>query len=76
MKLNATDLKNLILTLVQDIVFHYDGVTGCISPWNATRIDMSYGDFFKKYSDVDSLMSDTIFNGKSLNEIADEIEIE
>lgn len=33
-------------------------------------------DIVKIYSDIDDLMNDTIFDGRSLSDIADEIEIE
>lgn len=37
---------------------------------------MGYNDIVKIYSDIDDLMNDTIFDGRSLSDIADEIEIE
>lgn len=68
--------KNLILSLVQDVVFEYDNKTCCINPWSRTKFEVGYNDIVKIYSDIDDLMNDTIFNGRSLSDIADEIEIE
>ena len=70
MKLNSEEIKNLILSLVQDVVFEYD------NPWSRTKFEVGYNDIVKIYSDIDDLMNDTIFDGRSLSDIADEIEIE
>ena len=84
MKLNSEEIKNLIpndydeliLSLVQDVVFEYDNKTCCINPWSRTKFEVGYNDIVKIYTDIDDLMNDTIFDGRSLSDIADEIEIE
>ena len=73
---NTEEIKNLILSLVQDVVFEYDNKTCCINPWSRTKFEVGYNDIVKIYSDIDDLMNDTIFDGRSLSDIADEIEIE
>ena len=50
--------------------------TCCINPWSRTKFEVGYNDIVKIYSDIDDLMNDTIFDGRSLSDIADEIEIE
>lgn len=76
MKLNSEEIKKLILSLVQDVVFEYENKTCCINPWSRTKFEVGYNDIVKIYSDIDDLMNDTIFDGRSLSDIADEIEIE
>lgn len=68
-------MKNLILSLTQDIEFIYNDVNGSIIPLSHDDISMSYGDKNKNYKSVDSLLSDPFFNGKSLNDIVEKIEI-
>jgi len=75
MFMNAQSIKDLILSLTQDIEFNYNNVNGSIIPLSHDDISMSYGDTNKSYNDVDILLKDPFFNGKSLNEIAREIEI-
>lgn len=76
MKMSANAIKNLILSLVQDVVFDYGGKTCCINPSSANSFELGYNDDVKLYSDIDDLMNDPIFGGKSLTDIADIIEIE
>lgn len=65
--------KNLILSFTDDILFDYDGEMGFINPWNANKFELSYGEVDKTYDDINALMSDPIYHGASLNEIADKI---
>ena len=53
MKLNSEEIKNLILSLVQDVVFEYDNKTCCINPWSRTKFEVGYNDIVKIYSDID-----------------------
>ena len=76
MKMTAQEIKNLILSLVQDVVFEYNGLSCCINPWSDHKFEVGYGDEAKTYSDIDTLMNDRIFDGRSLSEISNEIEIE
>lgn len=74
--MNCYSIKKLILSLLQDVVFEYDNKTCCINPWHEHKFELGYGDFIKDYSDIDELMNDKIFNGKSLCEISNIIDIE
>ncbi len=74
MKLN--ELKDLILSLTQDVTFEYDGIYACINPWNQNKLEVGYGDKVKTYSNIDDLLKDKFYNGKSLEEILDELDIE
>lgn len=73
--MDAGSIKNLILSLTQDVEFIYDNVNGSIIPLSTDNISVSYGDKNKNYKDIDDLLADPFFNGKSLNDIADKIEI-
>lgn len=67
------DLKALILSLTQDILFEYQGKSVCINPWSNKKIDVGFGDDGKIYTDIDDLMTDKFFNGKSLTEISEQL---
>ncbi len=69
------DLKDLILSLNQDVVFRFKGKVACINPWNEHKFEVGYGDISKNYNNIDILMSDNIYNGQSLNEISGQIEL-
>lgn len=56
--MKSENLKALILSLTQDIVFEYDGGVACINPWNETRIEVGYDDKMKTYDNIDDVMSD------------------
>lgn len=74
--MKAKDLKNLILSLTQDVVFEYDGTIACINPWNESRIEVGYDDKVKTYNNIDDVMNDPFYRGKSLTEIAETLNIE
>ncbi|MBD9220051.1 MAG: hypothetical protein EGQ35_07050 [Clostridiales bacterium] len=69
-------LKKLILSLNQDIVFKYNGKDALINPLNKNKFEVGFGDVELEYNDIDKLMNDNIFDGKSLAEICTEINIE
>jgi len=73
--MTATDIKNRILELTNHFEFSYGGVDCFIDPYSRNNIYLGYGGVDKTYTDIGSLMSDPIFDGKSLNEIADKIEL-
>ena len=70
------NLKELILSLTQDVVFEYDGSIACINPWNEAKIEVGYGDKVKTYDNIDDVMSDSFYHGKSLQEISEQINID
>lgn len=76
MKTTSEQLKDTILSLTQDVVFVYNGITCCINPWNTSKFELGYDDTVRVYDDIDELMNDEIFDGQSLNDIADNIDIE
>lgn len=68
-------LKTLIMSFTDDIVFDYHGKTACINPWNEKKYEVGFGDIGKTYSSIDDLMTDPIYDGESLTQIAKNIEI-
>ena len=67
------NLKDLILSLTQDVVFEYDGAVACINPWNETKIEVGYDHKLKTYDNIDDVMNDPIYHGKSLQEISEQL---
>ena len=65
-----------ISALTDDIVFTYNGKHCLIMPYSAHKILLSYGDKDKMYQDIDALMSDNFFDGKSLIDILDQIDFD
>lgn len=73
--MSAKNLKKLILEFTADICFDYDNKSACINPWNENKFEVGYGDDVMLFNNIDDLMSATVFDGKSLNEIADKITV-
>lgn len=69
-------LKELILSLTQDVVFEYKGKYACINPWNPKKIEVGYGDEVKAYTDIEDVMNDKFYDGKSLMEISEQLNID
>lgn len=73
--MKKNDLFKRINDLTMDLTFAYQGKEGAICPISRNKIYFGYGDMDMEYNSIDDLMSDRIFDGKSLNEIAGEIEL-
>ena len=74
--MKSKDLKNLILSLTQDVGFDYDGAVGCIYPWIEHNFEVGYDNKVKTYDNIDDLLDDPFYHGKSLSEIAEELDID
>ena len=74
--MNPKNLKELILSLTQDVVFEYDGAVACINPWNEAKIEVGYDNKMKTYDNIDDVMNDPIYHGKSLQEISEQLSID
>ena len=76
--MTASDLRVIIQDCCNDVIFNYEnkasGVTSTVHNYIPT-FQVWHGDEFKYYSDVDELMSDKFYSGKSLNELVGVIEI-
>ena len=74
--MTAKDLKSRVDSLTQDISFVFNGIECSIIPINRNSISVSYGeDRVKDYESSNAMMEDPFWDGKSLNEIAGQIEL-
>ena len=67
------ELYEYINTLAGDLDFEYQGIHGAVCPFSRTDIAISYGDTDKTCDDIETALNDKLFNGKSLNEIAEDL---
>lgn len=70
------ELKALILSLIQDVTFEYEGEYACINPYHAKKIEIGYGDIVKIYESIEEAMEDKIFHGKALKDICEFLQID
>ena len=73
--MKAQELKKWIDSLTDDIEFSYEGTHGSICPISRAEIYLSYGDTTYDAKSIDDAMGAPFFNGKSLNEISDTMEL-
>ena len=67
-------LRDEILSLTYDIQFVYKGVNCLIMPYSHKHFVLCYGeDKDKEYSNIDDVMNDKFFDGKSLSDISQEV---
>lgn len=72
--MSADELRDEISEQWNDVEFIYNGKQSGISPECHDSVPvyyMWYGDKEKEYSDIDEVMADKFFDGKSLSEIAE-----
>ena len=72
--MKAQELKSWILSCVQDIEFLYQGRHGAICTFSENDFVAGFDRESHSYDNVESLMADKIFNGMSLNQIAEKLE--
>ena len=61
--------------MTQDIDFLYNGIGGSICPFRVDDIALCYGDFTYDAHSVDEAMNVPLIEGKSLNEMAELLDI-
>lgn len=72
--MTALDIRNMIISCLNDIMLDYpEHDMIFINPHNDHEFDLSYDDITKTYTSVDELMNDKIFDGKSLEDISDQL---
>lgn len=77
--MNANELKKIISECCGDQVFSYNGKPSGITADVDNYIPLYHvwhGEKTKDFDDIDVLMSEPFFSGKSLNELAAEIEFD
>lgn len=72
--MSARELRDWILSLVQDIEFNYEGIHGVISPTSETELNLFFNDENFYYDNINDLMSAKVICGKSLNDISTELD--
>ncbi|WP_027407151.1 hypothetical protein [Anaerovibrio sp. RM50] len=66
-------LREVLDDELQDVGFEYGGENHLIIPHGSKRYTVCYGDESKDYTNIDEMMNDKVFYGKSLNEIASQL---
>lgn len=62
------------MSFLNDVMLDYpDHDMIFINPFNENKFELSYDDISKTYDNIDELMSDRIFDGKTLTEIAPQL---
>uniref|UniRef100_UPI0006D10384 hypothetical protein n=1 Tax=Clostridium sp. NkU-1 TaxID=1095009 RepID=UPI0006D10384 len=73
------DVKRIIADCCNDIVFSYNNVPSGITSEVENGIPTFqawHGEDIKEYGNIDDVMSDPFYGGKSLNELAECIDID
>lgn len=73
--MTASDLRNWINSITQDIDFSYNGKNGSICPISRTNISLCYDGSAVDVQSVDAAMSTPFIDGKSLNDLCDKLDI-
>ena len=68
--MTISEITKKIMSFTDDIILTYKSDEIFINPWSKKKFEVGYKDIFKTYDNIDSLMNDKIFDGKSLAEIA------
>ena len=71
--MNKSQLKKLILSFAQDVIFSYNDKEYCINPFSLKKFEVGMQNCVYKFNSIDELMSANIFDGKCLNEISEKI---
>lgn len=69
--MSKDQLKNLILSFAQDVIFSYNDKEYCINPFSLKKFELGTQDHIFNFNSIDELMSANIFDGKCLNEISE-----
>ena len=73
--MKASDLRDWIDSLTQDIDFSYDGKNGSICPISRTNISLCYDGNAVDVQSVDAAMSVPFINGRSLHDLCERLEL-
>lgn len=74
--MTAKEIREIIMSFTNDVLIDYpDNDTIFINPCSENKFIFSYKDVDKTYTNIDELMSDKIYDGKSLTEIASEVKL-
>ena len=71
--MKASELRNWIDSLTQDIDFEYHGILGSICPFNREKISLCFDGEEVTVNSVDAAMTTPFIEGRSLAEICEEL---
>lgn len=72
--MTAKELRGRIESLCTHILFDYNGKECGVDPFSTEHFDMWCGDAFMEAHSTDEVMQVSFFDGKALEDIADQIE--
>lgn len=76
MKMTCDNIRDYLLNVVSHITFEYNEKKCGIDPFSNSDFDVWCGDDCQNVKSIDEVMGINIFDGKSLNEIAAEIDFD
>lgn len=77
--MNKDELRQILSDCYNDISFSYRGLMSGVTVEVRDYIPTYqawHGDDTKEYGNVDEVLNDKLYSGKSLNELAEEVEID
>lgn len=74
--MTADEIRSRINEMCSHFTFEYNGKDCGVDPLSRTRFDMWYGDIQYTAKNIDEVMNTSIFEGKSLSEIPNDIKVD
>lgn len=71
--MTIADVKNYLASLTSHIMFEYDGKSCGVDPLSKNKFNMWYGSEGITANSIGEVMTTKFFNGKSLEDIWDDI---
>lgn len=72
--MNKKILQDRIDSLIKHVLFDYKGISCGVDPFSHHEYDVWYGKKCETMKSIDEVMNKPFFDGKSLSEIAPEIQ--
>lgn len=73
--MKASEIKDYIESLTSHFLFIFNDKECGVDPFSSHNFDMWYGDNMMTAKSIDEVMNTSFFDGKTLNEISNEIEL-
>lgn len=71
--MSITELKKYLIDLVGQVTFYYNGYSCGIDPLAADLFEVWCGDNEETIDSIDEVMDETLFDGRSLKDIWDDV---
>lgn len=72
--MNAKKVRKYLNELTSHLTFEFKGIPCGVDPLSKNHFEMWYGDKAFTARSIDEVMTVTLFDGKSLNEISDTVD--